>query len=85
VIATPQSLAANGIISPTRRIWRVRLVFLDGSERVVCVSPGRLDEEEAVARAKRHAGVFDSSILDRVEASAVHRELQSTPFGVVQK
>jgi len=52
---------------------------------VVCISPGRINEEEAVDRAKRHAGILDSTILDRVEAEQVQRDLQATPFGVVQK
>tara|TARA_Y100001937_G_scaffold122940_1_gene184979 strand:+ start:3461 stop:3619 length:159 start_codon:yes stop_codon:yes gene_type:complete len=52
---------------------------------VVCISPGRIDEQEAVKRAKRHAGILDSSILDRVEAEKVQREIQATPFGVIQK
>ena len=82
---TPASLAANGLITPSSKVWRVRLVFVDGAERVVCVSPGRIDEGEAVDRAKRHVGIIDSSILDRVEAQQVQRELQAAPFGVVQK
>jgi len=85
VTVTPATLAANGIIRPSSRVWRVRLVFTDGSERVVCISPGRINEEEAVDRAKRHAGILDSTILDRVEAEQVQRDLQATPFGVVQK
>ncbi len=82
---TPATLAANGLIRPSSRVWRVRLVFTDGAERVVCISPGRIDEQEAVKRAKRHAGILDSSILDRVEAEKVQREIQATPFGVIQK
>ena len=82
---TPRSLVSNGLIRPASKVWRVRLVFADGSDRVVCVSPGRIDEAEAIGRAKRHAGVIDASILDRVEAQQVQRDLQATPFGVVQK
>ena len=85
MIQSPASLAADGLITPSSRVWRVRLVFNDGAERVVCVSPGRIDEAEAITRAKRHAKIFDSSILDRVEAEQVQRDLQATPFGVVQK
>ena len=85
MIETPATLAASGLITPSSMVWRIRLVFTDGAERVVCVSPGRIDEAEAVTRAKRHAGIIDSSILDRVEADQVQRELQATPFGMVQK
>ena len=82
---TPQSLVSKGLISPASKVWRVRLVFADGSDRVVCVSPGRIEQADAIARAKRHAGVVDASILDRVEAEQVQRDLQATPFGMVQK
>jgi len=82
---TPASLAAGGLITPSSRVWRVRLVFVDGTDRVVCVSPGRIDEEEAVKRAKRHAGIHDSSILDGVYAERVQRDLQAKPFGMVTK
>lgn len=85
MIGSPAALMANGIIRPSSRVWRVRLIFTDGAERVICISPGRIDEGEAVKRAKRHAGIFDSSILDRVEAEQVQRDLQATPFGMVTK
>jgi len=85
MIQTPATLAANGIIRPSSKVWRVRLVFTDGTDRVICVSPGRMHEAEAIIRAKRHAGIVDDSILDTVEAEKVQRELQATPFGMVQK
>ena len=82
---TPANLAANGIIRPASRVWKVRLVFTDGTDRVICVSPGRMDEAEAIIRAKRHAGIWDGSILDTVEAEPVQRDLQATSFGMVTK
>lgn len=85
MIQSPASLASQGLIRPASIVWRVRFVFTDGSERIVCVSPGRIDEETAVSRAKGHAKILDDSILDTVEVSRVSRELNATPFGVVQK
>tara|TARA_R100001510_G_scaffold57512_2_gene65901 strand:+ start:2964 stop:3221 length:258 start_codon:yes stop_codon:yes gene_type:complete len=85
VIESPASLAAKGLIQPASIVWRVRFVFTDGSDRVVCVSPGRIDEERAVRRAKDYARIMDDAVVDRVEAEKVQRELQATPFGVVQK
>ena len=82
---TPQSLVSRGLIRPASKVWRIRLVFADGSDRVVCVSPGRIDEAEAIGRAKRHAGIVDASVLDRIEAEQVQRDLQATPFGMVTK
>ena len=82
---TPATLAANGIIRPASRVWRVRFVFLDGTERVICISPGGLDEESAVARAKRHAGILDASVLNEIDAQQVQRDLQASPFGMVAK
>ena len=79
MIQSPASLASQGLIRPASIVWR------DGSERIVCVSPGRIDEETAVARAKGHAKILEDSILDTVEVSRVSRELNATPFGVVQK
>lgn len=85
MIESPASLAAKGLIQPASRVWRVRLVFTDGTARVVCISPSRIDEGEAILRAKRHAGIVDDSILDTVEAEKVQRDLQATPFGMVTK
>ena len=85
MIETPASLAAKGLISPSSTVWRVRFVFADGSDRVVCVSPGRIDEEQAVSRAKNYARIIDQSILDGVYAERVQRDIQATPFGMVQK
>ena len=81
---TAQSLVQKGIVRPSNRHWRIRLVFADGTDRVVCVSPGKVDEESAIKKAKSHAGILDDSVLDRVEAARVERD-PSTPFGVVQK
>ncbi len=78
-------LVNQGIIQPGGRDWRVRLVFVDGTERVVRVSPGRLSEEDAINRAKRHAKIFDETVLDRVEAERAEKSTQVAGFGIVQK
>jgi hypothetical protein len=78
-------LVNQGIIQPGGRDWRVRLVFVDGTERVVRVSPGRLSEEDAINRAKRHAKIFDETVLDRVEAERAEKTTQVAGFGIVQK
>lgn len=85
MIHSPASLAQQGLIRPASVVWRVSFTFLDGAKRVVCVSPGKIDEETAVARAMVYAKIFDGSILDTVEAEQVQRELQATPFGMVTK
>lgn len=85
MIQSPASLAQQGLLRPASVVWRVAFTFLDGTERVVCVSPGKIDEETAVRRAKVFAKILDDQILDSVEASKVQRDLQATPFGVVQK
>ena len=64
-----QALAAQGLFRPTLKDWRVRLVFIDGTERVVRITPGVVSEEVAVLRAKRHAKIFDETILKTVETS----------------
>ena len=79
------ALVNQGIIQPGGRDWRVRLVFVDGTERVVRVSPGRLDEQQAIERAKRHAKIFDETVLDRVEAERAKKTTQVAGFGIVQK
>ena len=79
------ALVNQGIIQPGGRDWRVRLVFVDGTERVVRVSPGRLDEQQAIERAKRHAKIFDETVLQRVEAERAEKTTQVAGFGIVQK
>ncbi len=79
------ALVNQGIIQPGGRDWRVRLVFVDGTERVVRVSPGRLDEQQAIERAKRHAKIFDETILARIEAQRVEKSATVAGFGIVQK
>lgn len=85
MIQSPASLAEQGLLTPSSLIWRVRFVFVDGSERVVCVSPGRISEGRAVEKAKSYARILDDTVLDRVEPARVQRDLQATPFGVRQK
>ena len=78
-------LINQGILRPSGKDWRVRLVFTDGTQRVIRVSPGRLDEAEAIKRAKRHAKIFDETILARVEAERAEKTTQVAGFGIVQK
>lgn len=78
-------LIAHKIARPTSTDWRVRFVFTDGTDRVVRVSPGRLSEEDAINRAKRHAKIFDETVLDRVEAERAEKSTQVAGFGIVQK
>lgn len=85
MIHSPESLAAQGLIVMSPKDWRVRLVFHGGEERIVRVSPGRIDEAEAVERAKRHAGILDESVLERVEAERVEKSTTVAAFGIVQK
>ena len=84
-IRSREDLVREGLLRPQTSDWRVRLVFTDGTERVVRISPGRMDEAEAVVRAKRHAGIFDETILSRVEASRVQVEETAPAFGLVRK
>ena len=84
-MAYPTKLVEEGVVVPTSRDWRIRLVFKGGGERVVRVSPGRVDEAEAVERAKRHAGILDESVLERVEAERVEKSTTVAAFGIVQK
>ena len=78
-------LIAHQIPRPTSTDWRVRFVFIDGTDRVVRVSPGRLDEQQAIERAKRHVKIFDETVLDRVEAERAEKSTQVAGFGIVQK
>ena len=84
MIHTAKSLVSKGVVRPSNRHWRIRLVFLDGTDRVVCVAPGKVSEQAAIQKAKSHVGIIDDAVLDRIEASKVERD-PSTPFGVVQK
>jgi hypothetical protein len=85
VIKSRDQLWQAGILTPTSTDWRVRFVFTDGTDRVVRVSPGRLSEEDAIIRAKRHAKIFDETVLDRVEAERAEKSTQVAGFGIVQK
>ena len=78
-------LVQTGILRPSSTDWRIRLVFTDGTDRVVRISPGRLDEADAIERAKRHAKIFDETILARVEAERAEKTTQVAGFGIVQK
>ena len=85
MIRSRDDLIAHQIARPTSTDWRVRFVFTDGTDRVVRVSPGRLSEEDAIIRAKRHAKIFDETVLDRVEAERAEKSTQVAGFGIVQK
>ena len=78
-------LVQTGIVTPSSTDWRIRLIFTDGTDRVVRISPGRLSEAEAVARAKRHAKIFDETVLEKIEADRVEKSTQIASFGIVQK
>lgn len=80
-----KELLATGILTPAGDDWRVRIVFLDGTERVVRVNPGRLTEEVAVDRAMRFAKIFDRSVVKAVEATRVERSASVSKYGMVQK
>ena len=85
MIRSRDDLIAHQIARPSSTDWRVRFVFTDGTDRVVRVSPGRLSEEDAIIRAKRHAKIFDETVLDRVEADRAEKSTQVAGFGIVQK
>ncbi len=85
MIRSRDQLWQAGILTPTSSDWRVRLVFVDGTDRTVRVSPGRLSEEQAIERAKRHAKIFDETILAKVEAERAEKTTQVGAFGIVQK
>jgi hypothetical protein len=85
MIRSRDDLIAHQIAKPSSTDWRVRFVFTDGTDRVVRVSPGRLSEEDAIIRAKRHAKIFDETVLDRVEAERAEKSTQVAGFGIVQK
>lgn len=78
-------LVQTGIVTPSSTDWRIRLIFTDGTDRVVRISPGRLSEADAVARAKQHAKIFDETILEKIEADRVEKSTQVASFGIVQK
>ena len=73
------------ITSPTKKVWRVTFIFHDGSKRKVGISPGRIDEEEAIKRAKCHAKIFDDAILRDIEIEKVDRQLDVSQYGMIQK
>jgi hypothetical protein len=65
--------------------WQIRFVFTDDTERTVRVSPGRLTEELAILRAKRHAAIFDETVLKDVTATRVAKTTNVAQYGIVQK
>jgi len=85
MIRGKEDLISQGILRPSSKDWRVRFVFLDGTEKVVRVSPGRIDEPTAVDRAMRHAKIFDASVLKETQAERVEPTAKVAGFGMIQK
>jgi len=85
MIRSRQDFMNQGLLVPTAKDWRVRLVFVDGTERVVRVTPSSLTEEVAVERAKRHAKIFDETILKKVEATRAEPSAKVNGHGIIQK
>lgn len=85
MIGSKDDLIANGILVPSAQDWRVTFSFVDGTERVVRVSPSSIPEEQAIARASAHAKILDASVLDRVTAERVSKSTKVAAFGIVQK
>lgn len=84
MIQTRMGFVRAGVVRPAASEWRVRIVFLDGSDRVVRMG-GRVSEETAVRRALLYAKVFDRSVVDRVEATREDPQIHLAPGGVVVK
>ena len=85
MISGRDDLIRSGLLVPTMHDWRVRLVFEDGTERVVRVSPGTLDEADAIDRALNHAKILDRSALKAIEPERVSKSVKVAPFGMIQK
>lgn len=77
-------LIQNKIITPKSNDWRVRFFFVDGSTKVIRVSPGKISEEKAIDTAKRSIKLLDESVLDRIETERAE-SIQIAPFGMVKK
>jgi len=84
VIRTRDDLRRLGLGVSTGREWRVRVVFVDGSERVVRLS-GRCGEESAVQRALLYLKVFDRSVVDRVDATMEEPDRRVASTGLITK
>ena len=84
-IRSKQHLIQEGICTPTSMDWRVRVVFTDGTDTTVRVSPGRLDQATAITRAKRHLSIFDETVIKDVEAKRVSKSINVAKFGMIQK
>jgi hypothetical protein len=82
---THGQLLSSGIFTPDSQDWRVRVVFTDGSEQVIRVSPGRISIEEAVKRAKRHLHLFDETVVKDIEAHRVARSTNIARTGIITK
>jgi len=85
MISGRDDLIRSGLLVPTMQDWRVRLVFADDTERIVRVSPGTLDESDAVNRALAHAKILDQSMLKSIEPERVSKSVKVSPFGIIQK
>lgn len=80
-----RDLIAAGIFAPDAQDWRVRFVFVDGTEKVVRLSPGRLSPEQAISRAKRHLSIFDETVVKDIEAKRVARSTNIARSGIITK
>jgi len=76
-------LINTGLLQPSSKDWRISLHFVDGTRRVVRLSPGKCDEAEAVQKAKAHCKIFDDSVVDRIEAERVEKTTQVVSTGII--
>ncbi len=84
MIQTRDAIWRQGIAKRQSRDWRVRIVFIDGTDRVVRLN-GRISEEQAVQRALLYAKVFDRSVVDRVLATQEEPDTGLASRGIVTK
>ena len=73
-----------GVIQPNLSDWRVTFFFVDGSSKIIRVSPGKISQEKAVAAAKRSINLMDETVLDRIETERADVKA-SAPFGIIKK
>lgn len=85
MIQSRADLLHAGLLTPASDDWRIRFVFKDGTERVIRVTPGRLTEEQAIARAAQHAKILDEAVVAKVEAERVAKSTQVAAFGTITK
>jgi len=84
-ITNRNHLMETGLLTPSSQDWRVRVVFVDGTEHFVRVAPGKVSEETAIERAKTHLKIVDMSVVKDISAQRVAKTTVVAPFGMVQK